>query len=284
MTSSRAETPTVSCRLCSGKAERAFSKLILERYDVEYFRCLQCSSVQTEVPYWLDEAYAIPGLHLDVGAPTRCIKNWLAAVSLFKILDIPNDAPCIDFGAGHGLFARLMRSSGYNFHAYDKFMAPSFTNYFSLSQLTNERPHVLTAFEVFEHLPEPRQTIDELWSKQPPLMLFTTWLNDGQPDDWIYYLPECGQHVFFYSEAGLSQLARSHGYTMRVCQYFYILYHDKLDAEAKSRIENFCINSIPLVGDGIRHLVSDVMMGNEHIDRDFSQAMRTFVEDLRKGK
>ena len=45
------------CRLCSGDLEYKFQLLLLKNYRVSYYQCVNCSSLQTEEPYWLDEAY-----------------------------------------------------------------------------------------------------------------------------------------------------------------------------------------------------------------------------------
>ena len=45
------------CRLCKGGQKYSFSKKILNKYHVDYFKCSECGSLQTEYPYWIDEAY-----------------------------------------------------------------------------------------------------------------------------------------------------------------------------------------------------------------------------------
>jgi hypothetical protein len=272
---------SIKCRLCNSKAVPLFEKLILGRHRVQYFRCESCGSQQTAKPTWLNEAYSIPGLHIDVGAPTRTLKNWFAAATLLDELDIPLSAKGIDFGAGPGLFTRLMRSVGRNFYANDKFMTPMFSNYFVVDNIPKENPDVITAFEVFEHLPDPHKTLDNLFGANAPLILFTTWFVDDQPEDWIYYLPECGQHVFFYSQKGLSECAQKYGYSMLVSQYFFVLYKPELlSTKQIQTVENFSINSITLVGKRIQDLVDSVIMGNSHIDTDFALAGTLFEKDL----
>jgi FkbM family methyltransferase len=191
----------------------------------------------------------------------------------------------VDFGAGPGLFVRLMRSSGFNFEAQDKYAETLFANYFSVKNAAAVAPNVLTAFEVFEHLPQPRKTIELLLKDQPAVVLFTTWFNDGQPEDWIYYLPECGQHVFFYSDRGLRSLAVRHNYKMQVSQYFHILSNTRLLTESQqATIDHFCLNSIAVLNNQIQSIITDVIMGNEHIDRDFALVGKIFDKYLAKTK
>jgi Methyltransferase domain len=269
------------CRLCGQKAIRIFDKIVLGRHRVDYFCCKSCGSQQTSKPTWLDEAYSIPGLHIDVGAPTRTLKNWLAAATFLDEVGVPLSTKGIDFGAGPGLFVRLMRSIGRNFYANDKYMVPTFANYFCTNNIPKARPYVITAFEIFEHLPEPRKTLTSLFRTEAPIVLFTTWLVDDQAEDWIYYLPECGQHVFFYSHKGLSNLAMEHGYEMLVSQYFYVLYKPHLLVVDQIRaIQNFSQNSISLVKERVPHYIESVIMGNNYIDLDFALAMAKFETGL----
>ena len=273
-----ANTP---CRLCGGESAFCFHKTVLGRHRVTYFRCSYCGSVQTEPPTWLDEAYCFPGLHIDVGAPTRSIKNWLAATTLLEAMGYPGGTRGVDFGAGPGLFTGLMRSVGYDFWTLDAYMPPMFSSDHHLDSWEGAEPEVIAAFEVFEHLPELAETLDLLFSRKAPLILFTTWPVDGQPDDWIYYLPESGQHVFFYSEAGLRDRAAGHGYQMRISMYFYILYDPaRLTADQIAMIEAFSFNAVAMVADRVPGLLSSVVMGNPNIDADFVAASARFAERL----
>lgn len=269
------------CRLCGGTSAFCFHKTVLGRHRVAYFRCGDCGSVQTELPTWLDEAYSFPGLHIDVGAPTRSIKNWLAATTLLQAMGFPAGTRGVDFGAGPGLFTGLMRSVGYDFWTLDAYMPPMFSSDHHLDGWDGVEPAVIAAFEVFEHLPQPAVTLDLLFSRKAPLILFTTWPVDGQPDDWIYYLPESGQHVFFYSEVGLRDRAAGHGYRMLVSMYFYILYDPaRLSADEVAMIESFSLNAVEMMAERIPALLSSVIMGSPHIDADFVAASARFAEGL----
>lgn len=270
-----------SCRLCGEATDYIFSKTILGRYDVRYYACKECGSQQTDYPFWLDESYAIPGLTIDVGAAPRSIKNWLAAKVFLDLLEIPLSAKGMDFGSGPGLFASLMRSIGRDFQTFDAFAQPLFSSYSSLESIDDVTPDVITAFEVFEHLPDPKVTLDDLMSRGAPIFIFTTWPVDDQPEDWLYYLPDCGQHVFFYSVKGLENIGRAHGYEMIVSQYFYVFYApEKLSAEQVENIGNFSLNSIEMLESRVQEILLSVIMGNEYLDKDFSAAMDRFSKEL----
>ena len=44
--------------MCNSNSDFVFSNKVLGKYDVAYYKCSNCESLQTETPYWLDEAYA----------------------------------------------------------------------------------------------------------------------------------------------------------------------------------------------------------------------------------
>ncbi|MEJ2506837.1 MAG: hypothetical protein P8Y81_11315 [Ignavibacteriaceae bacterium] len=48
----------VTCKICSSESKYVFSATVLQKYDVKYFHCPECGFLQTEEPYWLDEAYS----------------------------------------------------------------------------------------------------------------------------------------------------------------------------------------------------------------------------------
>ncbi|MBK8455894.1 MAG: class I SAM-dependent methyltransferase [Phyllobacteriaceae bacterium] len=272
------------CRLCGGVAKHIFYKKILRRYDVNFFKCSGCGSQQTEKAYWLDEAYSIPGLHIDVGAASRSVKNWLSASAFLDRLAIPRSALGVDFGSGPGLFASLMRNGGRDFRSYDSYTRPTFSSYFAVENVEGLNPEIITAFEVFEHLPEPRKTMDALLSMRAPLVIFTTWPVDGQGEDWIYYLPDCGQHIFFFSTDALRMIGRNHGYTMTICQYFYIYFDEgKLSQDQVAAIDDFSLNAVAIFKGAAFDTINRVVNGNEHIDADLATAMARFAGELGDG-
>jgi Methyltransferase domain len=275
--SATAKPDTLACRLCGGTSRPIFSKTLLGHIDATYFSCDACQSQQTEVPYWLDEAYGIEGVHIDVGSASRTLKNWLGASTLLDQLGCDRKAIAVDFGAASGLFARLMRDVGYNFYSYDKYSLPSFTNYFLLKDTELAKANVITCFEVFEHLPEPAETLTQILSADADLVLFTTWFCDNQNQDWIYYLPECGQHVFFYSQEGIREFARKFGYDLTLSHFFMILSKtERLSDHQKGLINAFSLSSLAQVAEVTEQKVGSVIMGNAHIDDDLAAARRRF--------
>ena len=79
------------CRLCFGSLKKKFSRVILQKYEVKYFQCNECGSLQTERPYWLDEAYSNKNLScLDTGAAQRNMQNMAAVYAIAKLFGAKN--------------------------------------------------------------------------------------------------------------------------------------------------------------------------------------------------
>ena len=279
-----AELTTARCRLCGGLATAAFKKRVLERYDVSYFRCDGCGSLQTEIPDWLDEAYSIPGVHIDVGGASRTLKNWAALSTLLGRLSFSRDAVALDFGAASGLLGRLMRDVGYNFYSYDKYARPAFTSYYNVDEIEHIKPKLVTAFEVFEHFSEPNIELNRLLSLGAPLVVFTTWFCDNQDEDWVYFIPECGQHGFFYSERAMRDLAARYGYKLQSSAFFHYLSKPPMLSDAQNQIlDDFALQGATWARDEIGDLVASVWLSNRHIEADFENARLMFLAERQKA-
>ena len=77
------------CRICLNDQEPVFSKYVLGKYHVTYYRCQQCGFLQTEDPYWLEEAYSSVIAGTDLGYVSRNIAfaKKIEAL-LFKHFDV----------------------------------------------------------------------------------------------------------------------------------------------------------------------------------------------------
>jgi Methyltransferase domain len=269
-----------ACRLCSGSTVFLMTKLNLRRYKVSYFRCSSCGSIQTELPYWLDEAYAVPGVHMDVGSATRTVKNWMAASTLFDKIGLARDSLIVDFGAATGLFARLLRDVGYNARSYDKYSSAHLTNYFNAEHPEKSAPKIVTAFEVLEHFVNPKQEISALLVNKPDLLIFTTWFCDEQNEDWVYFVEDTGQHVFLYKQKALSNFVNQLGYDLVLTSFFHIFVRREAAASLIQDIEAFRKDSIDLVYAQARPIFESIAFGNDYIQKDFDYARQRLQQEL----
>jgi ADP-heptose:LPS heptosyltransferase len=196
-----------NCRLCGGPTQFLFTKVLLGKHNVRFSKCLKCESMQTERPFWLDEAYADTRPLTDCGMATRTLETVLLADLFFSLCRVGETDICVDVGGGNGLFTRLMRDRGYNFHNSEPFTANFYAPFHDATNRKIQKAAVVTAFEVMEHLPEPAEGIEKIFDYEPDLALLSTELYRGQPEDWWYCAPDIGQHVFFYSIKALEMMA-----------------------------------------------------------------------------
>jgi SAM-dependent methyltransferase len=186
-----------------------FTKRVLQKYDVSYFRCRRCGFLQSENAYWLAEAYTSSLTALDVGAVYRCQTQARLTQDLI-VNDLDVAGRFLDYGGGAGLFTRLMRDFGLDFYRHDRYAPNLFAQCFDLCDLPLENRHfeLITCFEVMEHLEDPMTALCEMLGMSD-LIFFSTGLApaDGSPEDWEYLSPVHGQHISFFNETSLRRAA-----------------------------------------------------------------------------
>jgi hypothetical protein len=184
--------------------------MVMNRHDVSYYCCVACGSLQTEEPHWLAEAYAPGNLSkLDTGAAQRVFRSAPFVFATARLLHIRK---ALDFGGGDGLLVRLLRDEGIDAYLSDSYSIPTYAAGFT----SDPAPEfdLITAFEVFEHLPNPKDVLTSLFACKPKYLLCSTELYNRQGQDWWYLVFSSGQHVFFYSYRALEIVAECHGYTL----------------------------------------------------------------------
>lgn len=198
-------------KITGGNTQKIFSAKILNKYNVDYFKCTETGFLQTEEPYWLEEAYSSAITKLDIGLASR---NEGLRDLVVPILNkhFNTNAKFLDYAGGYGLFTRLMRDKGLGFYHSDIYCKNLFAEYFDLTDLPeNTKFELVTAFEVFEHMANPIQEIQKITSYGDSI-LFSTVLQPHEAlksiNDWWYFIPETGQHVALYTEKSLAYLAK----------------------------------------------------------------------------
>jgi hypothetical protein len=198
---------SVDCNICHSTSYLLEKAVILNKYPIQYYSCSNCGFIQTETPYWLDEAYSSAIAPSDIGLIGRNEKlsNFCSAV--IPLFFDPKSA-FLDYGGGNGMFVRMMRDKGFEFYWNDKYASNQFAEGFQAPQ--EKLFSLITAFEVFEHLPHPLEAIRDMFHYSDNLIFSTRLLprRNITPVDWWYYTLDTGQHVSLYSIESLELIAK----------------------------------------------------------------------------
>lgn len=200
---------TNKCPICGDKRDAIFNAIILNKYSISYWICDKCGLLQTEEPYWLDEAYNNAISDTDTGLVARniSISKKLACIIFFLF---PKEEKYLDIAGGYGMLTRLMRDIGFDFYWSDKYCENILAKGFETSS-SNKYFSGITAFEVLEHIYNPVEFIQKsLNDANTSTIIFSTELyqeNLLEPSEWWYLALESGQHISFYQSKTLKFIA-----------------------------------------------------------------------------
>lgn len=196
-----------NCNICQTPQEHIFTGIILQKYKIKYYLCPKCGFINTEKPYWLEEAYSDAIADSDTGYVYRNL-DFAKRISRILKQNFDKNAKFLDYGAGYGMFVRLMRDYGFKFQYYDLYCKNLFA--IGLEIPDGQRVDAYTALEVFEHLEDPTAEIEKML-KHTDTIIFSTLLrknNFKTIDEWWYFTPETGQHISIFTKESLLELAR----------------------------------------------------------------------------
>lgn len=201
------------CTICGSDLKYLFTGKVLNKYDVNYFICPCCGLLQTEKPYWKEQAYKSSITGGDIGLIQRNLSLMKLTKSIINF-GFNKKGHFLDFAGGYGLFTRLMRDYGYDFYLQDLYTENLFAKGFNYS---NEKIELITAFEVFEHFDNPINEFENLLKISHNILISTNLYPKPIPDldSWWYYSPYHGQHISFYSLQTFKYLAKKYNL------YFY---------------------------------------------------------------
>lgn len=207
------EKELTACPICASSRELAFREIILGRHEVAYLHCRHCGLLQTESPYWLDEAYGDAIASADTGLLGR---NLVTASKLAVLLYgcFGPRGKYVDIAGGYGVMTRRMRDYGFDYYWDDRYCQNLMARGFEAEKMAGPFS-ALSAFEVLEHINDPVAFVDEQMAKyRSRTLIFTTELYEGTlppQKDWWYYAFNTGQHISFYQRRTLEALAKRLG-------------------------------------------------------------------------
>jgi hypothetical protein len=219
---------------------------MLGKYNVQYYQCQHCGFVQTEEPYWFDEAYSDVINSSDLGMVARNLgqsKICKAIITTF----FNSNGSFVDYGGGYGLLVRLMRNIGYDFYRYDPLCANIFAKGFDVGLPGSGQYELVTAWEVFEHLTNPLEEVEKMLSFSPNILFSTLLLppNNPKPGEWPYYGLEHGQHIAIYTETALALIAEKFGLHMHSCrQSVHLLSKRKVSGRLFDIVAHYNVASV----------------------------------------
>ncbi len=198
----------MNCKICNTKNNKIFSWTILNKYNIDYFHCKNCWFLQTEEPYWLEEAYKESINIEDTWILSRNIN--LAKITSVIIKKFYNkNWNFLDFAWWFGIFTRLMRDIWFNFLWDDKYTQNFLAKWF---EYNNQEIDLLTSFESFEHFDNPIFEVEKMLWITKNILFTTNILNNKVPNlnDWWYYWLSHWQHISFYQIKTLNFIANKY--------------------------------------------------------------------------
>jgi hypothetical protein len=222
---------SLTCPICGSPLRERFRAQVLHRHEAIYDQCADCGLLKVRQPHWLAEAYSDAIAITDTGLMAR---NLVLARQMTTLCDLLERVPgesYLDYAGGYGVFTRLMRDAGFDFRWLDPYCrnlhAPGF------EYAANDGPcRLVTAFEVIEHVEDPRSFVETaLAAGQADTLVFTTELYTGEPlppDAWWYYALETGQHIAFFRRDTLARLAETLGMQFHSSHGLHIISRDAL--------------------------------------------------------
>lgn len=240
----------MKCKICGKETRNIFRAKILNKFYINYYHCETCGFLQTEEPFWLEEAYAEPINATDTGYVSRNI-NLSKKMTILLFLFFDKNGKFLDYAGGYGMFVRLMRDAGFDFYWYDKYTPNLFAKGFEAAD--TEEYEAVTAFECFEHFVNPVVEIENILSFSGNIIISTELLPEPvpEPEAWWYYGLDHGQHISFYSYRTFRYIANNYGLNY--------VNHGNLHLLTRKKIQDIYLKVLKLSKFGL-HLILQKML------------------------
>jgi len=227
----RAKTSTLVCGVCEGEAllhdvvdfntscgeQSGGVKFPRSGEAIYYARCRNCGfTFAPAMCKWTLEQFAERVYNDDYAKVDpeylHARPDANAAQMLRMIPNAPSAMRHLDFGGGEGLMSEMLFQAGWDSQSYDPFVD------LGVSPQTLGQFDLITAFEVFEHVPDVRSLARSLSSLLRPegVVLFTTLVSDkylfeDKRITWWYASPRNG-HISLFTRNALYRIAQHMGF------------------------------------------------------------------------
>ena len=168
-----ADDSRIACLVCGQRSEPVFTATVRGRFAARFARCQACGFVQAIDPDWLDAAYESAINETDLGLVSRSVR--MARLTRNVVCGFLDPAAAVlDYGGGYGITVRMLRDSGIHAWRWDPYCKNLFARSFESPPDDGRRFHLVTAFEVAEHLPDPLETFSRFFcaGRQPVFLHF----------------------------------------------------------------------------------------------------------------
>jgi 2-polyprenyl-3-methyl-5-hydroxy-6-metoxy-1,4-benzoquinol methylase len=193
------------CRLCGGPTTKSFDMIILKKYSSYFSGCSECGFGQLSNPAWLEDLHQKKLPAIDEGGLKRNILLAFTTAGLMKYLHPKENI--LDYGAGYGIYVRLLRDMGIKCFWSDRYCENIFAQDYEAG--SNTKFSCITAFELLEHIKDSKTFFNHLVMTYNPdsILLTTQLIPDPVTPGWWYFLSDNGQHISFYSLKSLKYIA-----------------------------------------------------------------------------
>lgn len=217
----------MNCKICNNKSDLIFKEKVLHKYDISFFRCENCEFIQTEEPYWINEAYTNSINISDTGYLHRNIL-FSKKITILICLFFNVKGNFLDFASGYGVFPRLMRDIGFDFYWDDKYTENIFSKGFEFDNKYSIE--AITVFECFEHFINPIEELEKMLKISNNIIFSTELIPvlSSIDKNWDYFGFNHGQHISFYSRKTLEYLSEKYGLNYYNLKGLHIFSKNKL--------------------------------------------------------
>lgn len=231
----------MKCRICNHVCKEIFQAKVLNKYNIKYYLCPHCSFLQTEEPFWIEEAYKEPINIFDTGILFRNI-DFAEKTSTILYYLFDRNAQYLDYAGGYGIFTRLMRDIGFNFYWKDLHAPNLVARGFEYDEGFKNNIELITSFESFEHFVSPPKELEDMFCISRNILLTTELLQDTipGPNEWWYYAVEHGQHISFYSKRTFQYIAKKYNLNFYTYRNFHLLTEKNINRAIFKLMIKYC--------------------------------------------